>query len=92
MSSRRKARRRFLESLSLSERQSTHEGPEAPVGSIRAWACPWLWGPSASCNERRANQWAQPRSYPIPGRPPRRHRERQCLQCGSMMRREQAWH
>jgi excinuclease ABC subunit A len=28
------ARRRFLESLSLYERQSTQEGPEAPVGSV----------------------------------------------------------
>lgn len=28
------ARRRFLESLSLYERQSTREGPEAPVGSV----------------------------------------------------------
>jgi excinuclease ABC subunit A len=28
------ARRRFLESLSMYERQSTREGPEAPVGSI----------------------------------------------------------
>jgi excinuclease ABC subunit A len=29
------ARRRFLESLSLYERQSTREGPEAPVGEVR---------------------------------------------------------
>ena len=31
----REARRRFLESLSIYERQSTKEGPEAPVESVK---------------------------------------------------------
>jgi excinuclease ABC subunit A len=48
------ARRRFLETLSLYERQSTREGPEAPVGDISGLGVAITISPERRLYERRA--------------------------------------
>jgi excinuclease ABC subunit A len=48
------ARRRFLESLSLYERQGTREGPEAPVESVTGLGVAVAIGPERRLHARRA--------------------------------------
>jgi excinuclease ABC subunit A len=48
------ARRRFLETLSMYERQGTHEGPEAPVESINGLGVAIAVGPERAMYNRRA--------------------------------------
>jgi excinuclease ABC subunit A len=49
------ARRRFLESLSMYERQSTHEGPEAPVASVSGLGVAITTSNERRLYERRAS-------------------------------------
>jgi excinuclease ABC subunit A len=92
------ARRRFLESLSLYERQSTREGPEAPVGTVTGLGVAVSVEPARHRYARRATVGtATEISHHLAvllawlG-------ERRCLACGTAMRRvpavqdgEQAW-
>ena len=48
------AHRRFLEMLSMYERQGTHEGPEAPVGSVSGLGVAVAIGPERLVYSRRA--------------------------------------
>jgi excinuclease ABC subunit A len=48
------ARRRFLEMLSMYERQGAHEGPEAPVGSVTGLGVAVAIGPERLVYNRRA--------------------------------------
>jgi excinuclease ABC subunit A len=86
------ARRRFLESLSMYERQSTREGPEAPVDAVSGLGVAVTVTPDRRLRDRRATvgtvtevshhlaallAWAG---------------ERRCLLCGSTMdRNAEAW-
>ena len=85
------ARRRFLESLSLYERQSTHEGPEAPVGSISGLGVALAVGSERRLHERRATVGTATELAHHLAALLASIGERRCLTCGSMMRREQAW-
>ena len=86
------ARRRFLESLSVYERQGTREGPEAPVDAVSGLGVDVTVTPDRRFRDRRATvgtvteishhlaallAWAG---------------DRRCLQCGAMMDRgPDAW-
>jgi excinuclease ABC subunit A len=81
------ARRRFLESLSLYERQSTREGPEAPVGSVTGLGVALTVGPERRRFERRstvgtATEIAHHLAVLLAW-----IGERHCLACGAAMRR-----
>ena len=83
------ARRRFLESLSLYERQSTQEGPEAPVGSVSGLGVAVTVGPERRMHRRRSSAGTVTEIA---------HHlavllacvgERRCLECGASMQRGQ---
>ena len=85
------ARRRFLESLSLYERQSTREGPEAPVDEVSGLGVAVTVSPERRLRERRATVGtATEISHHLAvllawvG-------ERRCTTCGAEMVRETAW-
>jgi len=86
------ARRRFLESLSLYERQSTHEGPEAPVTSISGLGVALAVGSERRLYERRATTGTATELSHHLAALLAAIGERRCLQCGDMMERRQAWH
>jgi excinuclease ABC subunit A len=82
------ARRRFLETLSLYERQGTHEGPEAQVGSVSGLGVAitvsterrlrWDWRASVGTATEIARHLAVLLSW---------IGERRCLECGTEMER-----
>ncbi|OGO04340.1 MAG: hypothetical protein A2Y73_03865, partial [Chloroflexi bacterium RBG_13_56_8] len=85
------ARRRFLESLSLYERQGTQEGPEAPVESVSGLGVAITVGPERSLFGRRATVGTATEIshhlavlFALWG-------ERACLQCGAPMQRGEEW-
>ncbi len=86
------ARRRFLESLSLYERQSTHEGPEAPVGSVSGLGVALAVGSERRLHERRATVGTASELTHHLAALLAAIGERRCLVCGGMMQRQQAWH
>ncbi|MBN1934343.1 MAG: ATP-binding cassette domain-containing protein [Anaerolineae bacterium] len=87
------ARRRFLESLSMYERQGTHEGPEAPVDAVSGLGVVMAVGSTRGLHARRATVGTVTElSHHVAvllawiG-------ERRCLNCGAMMeRRQDGWH
>jgi excinuclease ABC subunit A len=81
------ARRRFLETLSLYERQGTHEGPEADVGSISGLGVALTVAPERLVYSRRATAGSATEIthhlavlFALLG-------ERICLECNNQMRR-----
>lgn len=85
------ARRRFLETLSMYERQGVHEGPEAGVDSITGLGAALPVGPERLVYSRRATVGtATGLSHHLTvllfalG-------ERTCLECGSPMQRGELW-
>jgi excinuclease ABC subunit A len=85
------ARRRFLETLSLYERQGTHEGPQAPVDSLAGLGVAITITPERRLYERRATVGtATEISHHLAillafiG-------ERSCPECGTQMARHQSW-
>jgi len=85
------ARRRFLEMLSMYERQGAHEGPEAPVGGVTGLGVAVTIGPERLVYNRRATVGtATELSHHLAvllatvG-------ERNCLNCGAAMIRGDAW-
>lgn len=81
------ARRRFLESLSLYERQSTREGPEATVGSVTGLGVALTVGPERRRFDRRstvgtATEVAHHLAVLLAW-----IGERRCLDCGASMTR-----
>jgi len=86
------ARRRFLEMLSMYERQGVHEGPEASVGSVTGLGVAVAIGPERLVYNRRATVGtATELSHHLAvllatvG-------ERSCPACGARMLRAAAWH
>lgn len=61
------ARRRFLKSLSMYERQSTREGPEAPVGSVSGLGVAITVSPERRLYGRRATVGTATEILPPPG-------------------------
>lgn len=86
------ARRRFLETLSLYERQGTHEGPEADVGSISGLGVALTVAPERLVYSRRATVGSATEIthhlavlFAMLG-------ERRCLECnGQMQRGSEGW-
>ena len=81
------ARRRFLESLSLYERQGTREGPEAPVGSVSGLGVTIAIGPERGRFDHRATVGTATEIsqhlavlFALMG-------ERRCAECGAAMQR-----
>jgi excinuclease ABC subunit A len=85
------ARRRFLETLTLYERQGTREGPEAPVDAIRGLGVAVTVSPERRLYDRRATLGSATEVshhlavlLALAG-------ERRCLECGSAMARGTEW-
>jgi excinuclease ABC subunit A len=85
------ARRRFLESLSLYERQSTREGPEAPVGAITGLGVTLTVGPERRQFAQRATVGTDTEVAHHLAVLLAHVGERQCLACGAKMRRGETW-
>ncbi|MBI5960352.1 MAG: hypothetical protein HY866_16550, partial [Chloroflexi bacterium] len=86
------ARRRFLEMLSVYERQSTREGPEAQVGSVSGLGVSVSITPARALYNRRATVGTATEIVhhlsvllAVMGR-------RSCLLCGAEMERGEGWH
>jgi len=86
------ARRRFLETLSLYERQSTREGPEALAESVTGLGVALTVGPERRLHDRRATVGTATELSHHLAVLLARLGERQCLECGAMMIRGQEWH
>jgi excinuclease ABC subunit A len=83
------ARRRFLESLSLYERQGTREGPEAPVEAVNGLGVAVAIGPERQMRGQRSTvgtvtEIAHHLAVLLAWLG-----ERRCLECNARMRREQ---
>jgi excinuclease ABC subunit A len=85
------AQRRYLESLSMYERQSTHEGPEADVETVSGLGVALSIGPERSRFDRRATVGSATEIihhlavlFSSVG-------QRHCLSCGALMLREGQW-
>ncbi len=85
------ARRRYLETLSLYERQSTREGPEAPVGSITGLGVTVSVTPEKQLYEQRSTVGRATEIWHHLAVLFAALGERVCLNCGAKMQREQEW-
>ncbi len=85
------AQRRFLETLSLYERQGTHEGPEAPVGSICGLGVAVTIGPERSLYNRRATVGTASELTHHLAALLAVEGERRCPVCATPMRRASVW-
>jgi excinuclease ABC subunit A len=86
------ATRRYLETLSLYERQTTVEGPEAPVESVSGLGVTVTIKPQRQLYERRSTVGTTTEIWHHLTALFAALGERKCLQCGSMMIREDQWH
>ena len=86
------ARRRFLESLSMYERQSTREGPEAPVGSVSGLGVAITVSPERRLYGRRATVGTATEISHHLAVLLSTLGERKCLECGTAMIRNDEWH
>lgn len=87
------ARRRFLETLSMYERQGTHEGPEAEVDAITGLGVALTIGSERLVYSRRATVGSATDITHHLAILLAEVGERACLQCGAAMRRDiQEWH
>jgi excinuclease ABC subunit A len=84
------ARRRFLETLSLYERQSTREGTEAPVGSVTGLGVAITVGPERRRYNRRATVGTATEVSHHLAVLLSSIGERRCPKCGAAMRRVSA--
>lgn len=82
------ARRRFLESLSLYERQSTREGPEAPVESVSGLGVAVTITPERHMYNRRATVGVATEVSHHLATLLATVGERECLECGAGMQRD----
>jgi len=85
------ARRRFLETLSLYERQGTREGPEAEVGSITGLGVALTIGAERLVYSRRATVGTATEIAHHLAALLATLGERKCLTCGATMRRGTQW-
>ena len=87
------ARRRFLETLSLYERQGIHEGAEAEVGSISGLGVALTVSPERLVYSRRATIGSATEISPLLSVLFSMLGERACLDCGEQMQRTtERWH
>jgi excinuclease ABC subunit A len=85
------AKRRFLESLSLYERQGIHEGPEAPVESVSGLGVSVSITPGERLYSRRSTVGTVTEISHHLAVLLAMLGERTCLKCGAMMERSQEW-
>ena len=85
------ARRRFLESLSLYERQSAREGPEAPVDSVSGLGVTAVVTSGRRLYDRRATVGSVTEISHHLAAMLSRIGERDCPQCGTEMVRNSEW-
>ncbi len=85
------ARRRYLESLTLYERQSTREGPEAPVEAIRGLGVAVVAGPERRLREQRATVGSATEVSHHLAVLLASTGQRRCLECGAEMLRGEEW-
>ncbi len=85
------ARRRFLESLSLYERQGTREGPEAPVESVRGLGVSVAVQPGRHRFNRRSTVGSETELSHHLAVLLSRIGTRDCLRCGVGMVRREEW-
>jgi excinuclease ABC subunit A len=85
------ARRRFLETLSMYERQSTQEGPEAPVESISGLGVTLTVSPERRLHDQRATVGSTTEISHHLAVLLSAWGERTCLDCGTPMVRGEAW-
>ncbi|MHB1296577.1 MAG: excinuclease ABC subunit UvrA [Anaerolineae bacterium] len=85
------ARRRFLETLSLYERQSTREGPEAAVGSLSGLGVTLSVTPDRRMYDRRSTVGTASEISHHLAELLAWLGERRCLTCGATLRRESEW-
>jgi len=86
------AGRRFLESLSMYERQGTKEGPEAPVESVNGLGVAITVGSDRHITDRRAVVGGATEILHHLGALLATIGERKCLNCGAQMQRKLEWH
>ena len=85
------ARRRFLETLSLYERQGTKEGPEAPVDSVTGLGVSLTVTPDRRLYDRRSTVGTATEIWHHLAALFASSGERTCLKCGADMRRDRTW-
>lgn len=85
------ARRRFLETLSLYERQGTKEGPEAPVDSVTGLGVSLTVTPDRRLYDRRSTVGTATEIWYHLAALFASCGERTCLECGANMRRGRTW-
>ncbi len=85
------ARRRYLESLSMYERQSTREGPEAPVDAVNGLGVAVTITAERSAYRRRATLGTATELDHLLAVLLADLGERKCLDCGSKMQRGHVW-
>lgn len=85
------ARRRFLETLSLYERQSTREGPEVLVGSVSGLGVAVTITPERRLYDRRSTVGTATEIWHNLTVLFAAFGQRFCLDCGSMMMRGEEW-
>jgi excinuclease ABC subunit A len=85
------AKRRFLETLSLYERQGIHEGPEFPVDSVSGLGVSVSIIPGQSLYSRRSTVGTVTEISHHLAALLAAIGKRTCLQCGAQMKRNQQW-
>jgi excinuclease ABC subunit A len=85
------AKRRFLEILSMYERQGTHEGPEAQVDSVTGLGVSVSITPGQRVYSRRSTVGTTTEIWHHLAVLLASSRERSCLQCGTRMKRDGEW-
>jgi excinuclease ABC subunit A len=85
------ARRRYLETLSLYERQGIHEGAEAQVESVAGLGVALTVGPERLVYSRRATVGTATELSHHLAALLAASGKRKCLECGSEMEREEEW-
>lgn len=85
------ARRRYLESLSLYERQGLHEGAEAEVEAVTGLGVALTIGAERLVFSRRATVGTATEITPLLAVLLAHQGERSCLKCGSSMERGTVW-
>jgi len=85
------ARRRFLETLSLYERQGINEGPEAPVDSVTGLGVTLTVTPDRKLYERRSTVGTATEIWHHLAVLYSSIGKRSCLNCGTEMGRKQPW-
>jgi excinuclease ABC subunit A len=85
------AKRRFLETLSMYERQGTHEGPEAPVESVTGLGVSSFVTPNISLYMRRSTVGTATEISHHLAALLATVGERACLKCGAKMKRNEEW-